>query len=105
MARDPIFVVHSLWGVLTGWRWFRPARIPISWQCVRKTCASCGMAMRPASLPGARTATEALEDGADLAVVTDCRAVLAKILSGNMRLPDAGTVFPGLQPQSLGLWG
>ncbi len=50
-------------------------------------------------------ANEALEEGADLAVVTDYRAVLVELLSGHMRLPDAGTVFPGFQPQSLGLWG
>ena len=50
-------------------------------------------------------ANDALEEGADLAVVTDYRAVLAEILSGHMQLPDAEPVFPGFQPQSLGLWG
>lgn len=50
-------------------------------------------------------ANEALEDGADLAVVTDYRAVLAEILAGHMRLADAGPVFPGFKPQGLGLWG
>jgi uncharacterized protein (DUF1501 family) len=50
-------------------------------------------------------ANDALEEGADLAVVTDYRAVLAELLSGHMGLSDPGTVFPGLQPRSLGLWG
>lgn len=50
-------------------------------------------------------ANEALEEGADLAVVTDYRAVLAELLSGHMGLADASSVFPGFQPQPLGLWG
>jgi uncharacterized protein (DUF1501 family) len=50
-------------------------------------------------------ANDALEEGADLAVVTDYRAVLAELLSGHMRLPDPEAVFPGFQPQALGLWG
>jgi uncharacterized protein (DUF1501 family) len=50
-------------------------------------------------------ANEALEEGADLAVVTDYRAVLAELLTGHMRLADPGAVFPGFQPQPLGLWG
>jgi uncharacterized protein (DUF1501 family) len=48
---------------------------------------------------------EALEEGADLAVVTDYRAVLAELLAGHMRLADPGQVFPGFQPAPLGLWG
>ncbi|MCU0826963.1 MAG: DUF1501 domain-containing protein [Tabrizicola sp.] len=50
-------------------------------------------------------ANEALEEGADLAVVTDYRAVLAELLQGHMRLSDPAQVFPGLAPQTLGLWG
>jgi uncharacterized protein (DUF1501 family) len=50
-------------------------------------------------------ANEALEEGADLAVVTDYRDVLAELLAGHMRLPDAGAVFPGLTPRPVGLWG
>lgn len=50
-------------------------------------------------------ANEALEEGADLAVVTDYRAVLAELLAGHMRMADPAPVFPGFQPQSLGLWG
>ena len=48
---------------------------------------------------------DALEEGADLAVVTDYRAVLAELLSGHMRLADPALVFPGFQPNPLGLWG
>ena len=48
---------------------------------------------------------DALEEGADLAVVTDYRAVLAELLSGHMRLADPALVFPGFQPTPLGLWG
>ncbi|NJS38964.1 MAG: DUF1501 domain-containing protein [Rhodobacteraceae bacterium] len=48
---------------------------------------------------------DALEEGADLAVVTDYRAVLAELLTGHMRLPDPSAVFPGLSQQNLGLWG
>ena len=47
----------------------------------------------------------ALEEGADLAVTTDYRAVLAELLSGHMRLADPSAVFPGFQPSPLGLWG
>lgn len=48
---------------------------------------------------------EALEEGADLAVATDYRDVLAELLAGHLRLADAQSVFPGLQPAPLGLWG
>ncbi|MES2548581.1 MAG: DUF1501 domain-containing protein [Pseudomonadota bacterium] len=50
-------------------------------------------------------ANEALEEGADLAVLTDYRDVLAQLLSGHMGLADPGSVFPGLVPVHLGLWG
>ena len=50
-------------------------------------------------------ANEALEEGADLAVVTDYRDVLAELLSGHMRLADTGPVFPGHKKTPLGLWG
>ena len=50
-------------------------------------------------------ANEALEEGADLAVVTDYRAVLAELLAGHMRMTDPTPVFPGFRPQTLGLWG
>ncbi|MCX7288980.1 MAG: DUF1501 domain-containing protein [Rhodobacterales bacterium] len=49
-------------------------------------------------------ANDALEEGADLAVVTDYRAVLAELLSGHMRLADPQVVFPGFVPHPLGLW-
>jgi uncharacterized protein (DUF1501 family) len=45
-----------------------------------------------------------LEEGADLAVTTDYRDVLAEILSGHMGLSDSSGVFPGLQPAPLGLY-
>jgi uncharacterized protein (DUF1501 family) len=48
---------------------------------------------------------EALDEGADLAVVTDYRSVLAELLSGHMRLGDPGAVFPGYAASHLGLWG
>lgn len=48
---------------------------------------------------------DALEEGADLAVVTDYRAVLAEMLTGHMRLADPAQVFPGYAPHALGLWG
>lgn len=48
---------------------------------------------------------EALEDGADLAVTTDYRDVLAELLSHHMRIPDAGSLFPGLTPRAPGLYG
>jgi uncharacterized protein (DUF1501 family) len=50
-------------------------------------------------------ANDALEEGADLAVVTDYRAVLAELLTGHMRLADPAAVFPGFSPAALGLWG
>jgi uncharacterized protein (DUF1501 family) len=46
----------------------------------------------------------ALEDGADLAVTTDYRDVLAEVLAGHMGLRDPSAVFPGLAPAPLGLY-
>lgn len=48
---------------------------------------------------------EALEEGADLAVVTDYRAVLTELLTGHMGLADAAQVFPDYDAPPLGLWG
>lgn len=50
-------------------------------------------------------ANAALEEGADLAVVTDYRDVLTELLTGHMRLRDPGPVFPGHAATPLGLWG
>lgn len=50
-------------------------------------------------------AHDALDEGADLAVVTDYRAVLSEILTGHMGLTDAGSVFPGFSAAPLGLLG
>lgn len=47
---------------------------------------------------------DTLEEGADLAVVTDYRSVLAEVLTGHMRLPDAGQVFAGFPAAPLGIW-
>jgi uncharacterized protein (DUF1501 family) len=47
----------------------------------------------------------ALDEGADLAVTTDYRAVLAELLSGHMGTTDLGPVFPGFAAHPVGLWG
>jgi uncharacterized protein (DUF1501 family) len=47
---------------------------------------------------------EALEEGADLAVVTDYRAVLAELLNRHMGLQETSKVFPGFAAAPLGLW-
>jgi uncharacterized protein (DUF1501 family) len=47
----------------------------------------------------------ALEDGADLAVTTDYRAVLAEVLEGHMGPADRARVFPGLGEGGVGLYG
>lgn len=52
--------------------------------------------------PGLENA--ALEEGADLAVTTDYRDVLAEVLTGHMGLADPGSVFPGLAPAPPGLY-
>ena len=49
-------------------------------------------------------AHEALEEGADLAVVTDYRAVLSELLGGHLRLGDMEAVFPGYRAEPVGLW-
>jgi uncharacterized protein (DUF1501 family) len=48
---------------------------------------------------------EALEEGADLAVTTDYRSVLAEVMAGHMKVPDMGAVFPGFTPAPVGVWG
>jgi uncharacterized protein (DUF1501 family) len=50
-------------------------------------------------------ANAALEEGADLAVTTDYRDVLAEVLTGHMGLQDSAAVFPGLAGSPLGLYG
>ncbi len=50
-------------------------------------------------------ANDALEEGADLAVTTDYRDVLAEVLAGHMGLTDINAVFAGLSPAPLGLFG
>jgi uncharacterized protein (DUF1501 family) len=45
-----------------------------------------------------------LDEGADLAVVTDYRDVLGELLTGHLGLSDPGLVFPGHAAAPLGLW-
>lgn len=45
-----------------------------------------------------------LDEGADLAVVTDYRDVLGELLTGHLGLSDPGLVFPGHAATPLGLW-
>lgn len=49
-------------------------------------------------------ANDALEEGADLAVTTDYRAVLAEILSGHMKTTDTSAIFPDLTATPVGLF-
>ena len=49
-------------------------------------------------------ANAALEEGADLAVVTDYRSVLAEIVSGHLG-STSEAIFPGFAAKPLGLWG
>lgn len=48
---------------------------------------------------------DVLEEGADLAVVTDYRTVLAELLTKHMKLADPALVFPGFDAKPAGLWG
>jgi uncharacterized protein (DUF1501 family) len=48
---------------------------------------------------------DVLEEGADLAVVTDYRTVLSELLTGHMKLADTAQVFAGFDAQPLGIWG
>ena len=50
-------------------------------------------------------ANDALEEGADLAVTTDYRAVLAELLAGHMKTPDLASIFPDFTAKPVGLWG
>jgi uncharacterized protein (DUF1501 family) len=50
-------------------------------------------------------ANEALEEGADLAVTTDYRDVLAEVLAGHLGTTDLAQVFPGHSAAPVGLWG
>lgn len=50
-------------------------------------------------------ANDALDEGADLAVTTDYRAVLTEMLNGHMGLADPAQVFPGFSAAPVGLWG
>ncbi|MES2146101.1 MAG: DUF1501 domain-containing protein [Pseudomonadota bacterium] len=47
---------------------------------------------------------DALEAGADLAVVTDYRSVLSELLTVHLGLADPSQVFPGFKGSPIGLW-
>ncbi len=49
-------------------------------------------------------ANDTLEEGADLAVTTDYRAVLSEIMTAHMGLADPAAVFPGLTAPPVGLF-
>jgi uncharacterized protein (DUF1501 family) len=49
-------------------------------------------------------ANAALDAGADLAITTDYRHVLAEVLQRTLGCPDPAGIFPGFSPQPLGLW-
>jgi uncharacterized protein (DUF1501 family) len=49
-------------------------------------------------------ANAALDDGADLAITTDYRHVLAEVMARHMGA-DPGVVFPGFQPEPRGIFG
>ena len=52
----------------------------------------------------ARVANDALDEGADLAVTTDYRAVLSEILVRHMATPDTAAIFPDFTAKLPGLW-
>jgi uncharacterized protein (DUF1501 family) len=47
---------------------------------------------------------DVLDEGADLAVVTDYRSVLSELLTGHLGLTDPSLVFPGFKASPIGLW-
>ncbi len=48
---------------------------------------------------------DALDDGADLAITTDYRHVLAEVMARHMGTPDLAPVFPDFNPDYPGLFG
>ena len=46
-------------------------------------------------------ASEQLDEGADLAITTDYRAVLHEVLTRRLGLPDTRTIFPGFTPKAV----
>jgi uncharacterized protein (DUF1501 family) len=46
--------------------------------------------------------SDALDEGADLAITTDYRHVLAEVMRGHMGLGDSGALFPGFEAKPLG---
>ena len=49
-------------------------------------------------------ANDALNDGADLAITTDYRHILAEVMARHMQTPDLADLFPGFQPDFRGLF-
>jgi uncharacterized protein (DUF1501 family) len=49
-------------------------------------------------------ANDALDEGADLAITTDYRTVLADMMAKHMGFGDTGKLFPGFQAKGLGIW-
>lgn len=48
---------------------------------------------------------DALDSGADLAITTDYRHVLAEVMGSHMGAGDLGRIFPGFAPEPVGLFG
>jgi uncharacterized protein (DUF1501 family) len=47
-------------------------------------------------------ANDDLDEGADLAITTDYRTVLAELMAGHMGFSDTGVLFPGFEDKGLG---
>jgi uncharacterized protein (DUF1501 family) len=48
---------------------------------------------------------DALDEGADLAITTDYRTVLAEMMAKHMGFTDTAKLFPGFATNGLGIWG
>jgi uncharacterized protein (DUF1501 family) len=48
---------------------------------------------------------DALDEGADLAITTDYRTVLAEMMAKHMGFADTAKLFPGFATNGLGIWG
>jgi uncharacterized protein (DUF1501 family) len=49
-------------------------------------------------------ANHALDEGADLAITTDYRMILAEMMTRHMKVVDTARVFPGFAGAGLGIW-
>jgi uncharacterized protein (DUF1501 family) len=50
-------------------------------------------------------ANDDLDEGADLAITTDYRTVLAEVMSKHMGFADTEKLFPKFKAEGLGAWG